>query len=260
MKSKIKRSDEIRRQIADFTTRAEDLRPQLNQYEAELKKANADFLETADLEPVRAADQRLSLVRNAVDTLAKNITRLSTELQTVLAVEGYEDLINGMKANLVTDRTAHAKSVETRKAVSDAIDAMLEAKDAYEKPRLEFADAFKKIMPEIERWPIISKYHQAKWDVVSAGLEEAGISKDDLDFMLGRPVFPVTGHEATIDAAQNYKAEQRRAAKQLERQQSVDKANELNTALMDEALKKRSEENALKAYKQQRGLEWRPRP
>ena len=255
---KTKRSDELRDELKKTDERIGELRPQLGELTLKLDKANSKFLaKEIAIDEALSAKHAHALIDETIKSLEANRLKLATELEDVLAVEEHAASIAAMKTLVAKRRRAYDEYVKARETLSNAADTMLTVKTEFEQTEKDFAQHFHKLDPGIDKWPVVHKNLRTKFEAAMGGLERSGISYDDVDFVLGKPLFPTLRHEAVVTAAENHQIWEQRQAENDERLRRKDQVAALAWERKKEAEKAMEAELRVAAFKQQHGRGWR---
>jgi hypothetical protein len=254
MKTKTKRSEEIRADLSKIDERIGELRVKLAERKAAKDKADAAYLEDdSKFEEAHAAKSAYMLIDETINNLTENRERLASELESVLTVEAYADTVGAMQTLIHKTAKGREKHVELRRALSDTASDLLQSKGELDQTHAEFVGHLRKILPDVKatgRWPNVNKYTQKNFDTVMAALEQAGISREDIALVMNPPVYPAVEIEAVITAAENHKIWADAEKRTQDRLKNVDKVLE-RQGLEREAEAKRIEaENREKAVRQ----------
>lgn len=259
MKTKTKRSDEIKAEMEKGAARMAELEPQLAERKQEFENAKAAMLEKKiTSEEALQAKYAFGLVEELIGQLAQDRERLTSELESALAIEARAETVEAMKELTVTRRTSYGTVTNDREAVNNACSQLLFSKAIFDGARVDFIGHLRTLVPDFnldQRWPLQmqGKRRNKDLDALLEALDREGVTREDLGLMLGVPEFPSLEHDSAIQEAQNFKARVAYMKAQREREDRKDRIASETAERNRKAAEEREEEMKLLAVKQQRG-------
>lgn len=255
--TKQKRSVELRGEIAKTEEKISELRPQLAELENELIGSNAAFMkEEIAIEALLAVRTRRDLTKETIESLERNREELNEELAAVLQVEEHEATVLAMRSLVGKRKKAFQRCMEARQALSDTTSEVLEALAEFTTIQSSFAEHFRKIFPEWSREQGIrpNKNNRAKFETVLAGLERAGITREEFELTLGVWHLPRVEHMPVIEAAERHQAWMAESERAQARLRNIDAVQAKQQEERDELNKRYQDKVKEVAVRQQRGL------